>query len=90
MALEFGLAFNSQFNKLENKKLSVDFLLDNTPPGLNPIKGLYLVKDLKRTFEFYKIGPIKFQEVGGIITSQKFWKNKLFKTIILYFRNLLK
>ena len=90
MTLEFGLAFNSQFNKHENKKLSVDFLLDNTPPGLNPTKGLYLVKDVKRTFDFYKIGPIKFPEVGGIITGQQFWKNKLFKTIILYSRILLK
>ncbi|CAB3991446.1 glutathione S-transferase kappa 1 [Paramuricea clavata] len=35
---------------------------DNTPPGLNPTKGMHLVKDVKRSFEFHKLGPVKFPE----------------------------
>ena len=39
------------------------FLVENTPPGMNPRKGVYLFKDIKRIFEFHNLGQIKFPEV---------------------------
>ncbi|XP_028394066.1 glutathione S-transferase kappa 1-like [Dendronephthya gigantea] len=44
---------------------------ENTPPGMNPRKGAYLFKDVKRIFEFHNLGHIKFPEDPAYVLMVK-------------------